>query len=119
MKKKVVLIQDNEEILDIMDIVLTDEGFDVTASLTTEPIEKIETIEPDVLIVDDYLKGTKKGSEIIAELKSDPKTEDVSAVLTSTSNNLPHISKECRADDYIEKPFEIDHLVEVVRNNSD
>lgn len=118
MKKKVVLVQDNKDILDIMDHVLEEEGFDVTASLTTEPIDKIDQIEPDIVIVDDHIKGKKRGSQVIKELKSHPETEDVSAVLTSTSNNLPQQAEECKADDYIEKPFDIDHLVEVVKKNS-
>jgi len=117
MKKKVVLVQDNKDILDIMDQVLDEEGFDVTASLTTEPIEKIDDIEPDIIVIDDHIKGTKKGSEIINELKSDPETEDIPAVLTSTSNKLPQQAEDCNADDYIEKPFDIDHMVEVVKKN--
>lgn len=118
MKKKVVLVQDNKDILDIMDQVLSEEGFDVTSSLTTEPIEKIDKIEPDVIIIDDHIKGNKKGSEVIEELKSEPETEDISAVLTSTSNDLAKKAEECKADDYIEKPFDIDHLIEVVKKNS-
>ncbi|MCX2429712.1 MULTISPECIES: response regulator [unclassified Pedobacter] len=117
MKKKVVLIQDNKEILEIMDQVLEEEGFDVTASLTTDPVEKIDEIDPDVVVVDDHIKGEKKGSEVIKDLKSDPETEDVSAVLTSTSNKLPEEAKECKADDYIEKPFDIDHMINVVKKN--
>jgi len=118
MKKKVVLIQDNEDILDIMDQVLEEEGFEVTASLTTEPIEKLEEIDPDVVVVDEHIKGKKKGSVVIEELKSDPQTQDLSAVLTSTSANLPEKAAACKADDYIEKPFDIDHLVEVVKKNT-
>ncbi|MDV7695525.1 response regulator [Chryseobacterium soli] len=118
MKKKVVLIQDNEDILDIMEQVLEDEGFDVTPSLTTEPIDKIDEIEPDVVIVDDHIKGNKKGSQVIEELKSDAETEDVSAVLTSTSPDVPKKAKECKADDYIEKPFDIDHMIDVVIKNT-
>ncbi|MFW0717921.1 response regulator [Pedobacter sp. N23S346] len=118
MKKKVVLVQDNKEILEIMDQVLEEEGFDVTASLTTDPVDRIDEIEPDVVIVDDHIKGDKRGSEVIKELKSDPETEDVSAVLTSTSNKLPQQAEECKADDYIEKPFDIDHMINVVKKNS-
>jgi len=118
MKKKVVLIQDNEDILNIMDQVLEDEGFEVTASLTTEPIEKLDEIDPDVIVVDEHIKGKKKGSVVIEELKSDPDTQDVSAVLTSTSASLPEKAKACNADDYIEKPFDIDHMVEVVKKNA-
>lgn len=118
MKKKVVLIQDNEDILDIMDQVLEDEGFEVTASLTTEPIEKLDEIDPDVIVVDEHIRGEKKGSAVIEELKSDPDTQDVSAVLTSTSPNLSEKAIACNADDYIEKPFDIDHMVEVVKKNT-
>lgn len=118
MKKKVVLIQDNAEILDVMDEVLKDEGYQVTSSLTTEPIEKIEEIEPDVIIIDDHIQGKKKGSEVIEDIKSDPQTEDLSAVLTSTSINLKEKADECGADDYIEKPFDIDHLIDVVKKNA-
>jgi DNA-binding response OmpR family regulator len=118
MKKKVVLIQDNEDILDIMEQVLEEEGFDVTPSLTTEPIDKIDNIEPDVVIVDDHIKGNKKGSQVIKELKSDVETKNLSAVLTSTSPDVPKRAKECMADDYIEKPFDIDHMIEVVKKNS-
>jgi two-component system response regulator VicR len=118
MKKKVVLIQDNEDILDIIDYVLEEEGFEVTPSLTTEPIDKIDEIEPDVVIVDDHIKGNKKGSAVIKELKSNSETEDVSAVLTSTAHDISQKAKDCKADDYIQKPFDLDHMVEVVKKNS-
>ncbi len=119
MKKKIVLVQDNEDILNIMDQVLEEEGFDVTASLTTEPIKSIDKIDPDVVVIDDHIKGEIRGSEVVKELKTDPETENVSAILTSTSNKLPEQAAECKADDYIQKPFDIDHMVDVVKRNAE
>lgn len=119
MKKKVVLIQDNEDILNIMDEVLEDEGFEVVSSLTPEPVDRIDEIDPDVVVVDDHIKGRKKGSEVIKELKADPETEDLSSVLTSTSCDIAKTAKECQADDYIEKPFDLDHMVDVVKINAE
>lgn len=118
MKKKVILVQDNKEILEIMDEVLEDEGFDVTASLTTEPIDRIEEIKPDAIVVDDHIKGKKKGSTVIKEVKESIKTEHVSAILTSTSAQLPDQAKECKADDYIQKPFELDDMINVIKRNT-
>lgn len=112
-----MLIQDDEQILELMDHILTNEGYDVTPSLTTEPIEEIEEIDPDVVIVDEYIKGDKRGTEVIEELKSDSATEEVSAVLTSTSSDVAQKAEECKADDFIKKPFEIDHLLDVVKKN--
>jgi two-component system response regulator VicR len=118
MKKKIILIQDDKQILDIMDQVLTEEGFNVIPSLTAEPIEKIGRLHPDAVIVDEYIRGNKKGTEVIEELKSDPTTEEVAAVLTSTSNDLAQKAGDCQADDFIEKPFDIDHLVDVVKKHT-
>ncbi len=117
-KKKAVVIQDNEDILNIMDEVLVDEGFDVIPSLTTEPIEELADIDPDILIVDDHIKGSKKGSEVIKELKADPDTEELPSVLTSTDSDIAKTADECKADDFIEKPFDLDHMVDVVKRNS-
>ncbi len=119
MKKKVVLVQDNEDILDIMDQVLEEEGFDVTPSLTTEPIENIDEIDPDVVVIDEHIKGEVRGSEVVKELKSDPETEDVPVILTSTSDKLPEQAEACKADDYIQKPFDIDHMVDVIKRNAE
>ncbi|MNK00539.1 Transcriptional regulatory protein WalR [compost metagenome] len=119
MKKKVVLVQDNEDILDIMDHVLTGEGFEVTPSLTTEPIENIDQIDPDVVVIDDHIKGEVRGHEVIEDLKNDPETENIPAILTSTSNKLAEKAAACKADDFIEKPFDIDHMVDVVKRNAE
>ncbi|MDR6919567.1 MULTISPECIES: response regulator [Chryseobacterium] len=118
MKKKIVLIQDDKDVLEVMDEILEDEGFDVIPSLTTEPIKRIDKIDPDLVIVDDNIKGSKKGSKVIKGLKDDPQTEDLSAVLTSTSYDLPKTAEACKADDFIEKPFDIDHMINVVKKNS-
>lgn len=117
MKKKVILVQDNQDILEIMDEVLVEEGFDVTSSLTTDPLKKVDKIEPDLVIIDEHIKGTVKGSQVIKALKSDERTVDIPAVLTSTSNNLASLAEDCKADDFINKPFEIDEMLNTVKKN--
>ncbi|TDG35878.1 response regulator [Pedobacter changchengzhani] len=118
MKKKVILVQDNEDILNIMENVLDEEGFEVIPALTTKPIDDIERIDPDVVVIDDHIKGNVKGSEVVKNLKSDPQTEDFPAILTSTSKDLEKQAAACNADDYIEKPFDLDHMVDVVKKNA-
>lgn len=60
MEKKVVLIQDNKQILEIMDQILSDEGYNVTSSLNPRPIDDIAEIDPDVVIVDEFIEGDKR-----------------------------------------------------------
>ncbi|MGY3054405.1 two-component system response regulator VicR [Pedobacter sp. UYEF25] len=118
MKKKIVLVQDNVEVLEIMDEALADEGFEVIASLAPKPLSEMEELKPDAIVIDDHIKGTKRGSEVIKEVKQNKKTEKVSAVLTSTSNKLAEQAKLCNADDYIQKPFELEEMISVVKKNT-
>lgn len=117
-RKKVVLVQDNKEILEIMEEALEDEGFEVIGSLTTEPIQEINKTKPDAVVVDDHIAGSKRGSQVVKELKDDVKNASVSAILTSTSEKLPKQAEECNADAYIQKPFELDEMVDVVKKNT-
>ncbi|MFF5382412.1 response regulator [Pedobacter suwonensis] len=119
MKKKVVLVQDNEDILNIMDQVLEEERFNVTSSLTTEPIKNIDKINPDVVVIDEHIKGAVRGSEVVKDLKAGLETQDLPVILTSTSDKLLEQAEACKADDYIQKPFDIDHMVDVVKRNSE
>ncbi len=51
----------------------------------------------------------------ILHLLRSEEPEDVSAVLTSTSNDLSGKAEQCKADDYLEKPFDLDHMIDVVK----
>lgn len=117
-RKKVVLVQDNKEILEIMEEALEDEGFDVEASLTTKPIEEMAVTKPNAIVVDDHIVGKKRGSEVIKEVKENKKNAKIFAVLTSTSIELPKQAEACLADDYIQKPFDLDEMIEVVKKNT-
>ena len=116
-KKKIILIQDNETILQLLDQVLEEEGYDVTASLTIEPIENILKIDPDIIIIDDHIKGKLTGSQIIKRLKSNTVTNKIPAILSSTSSNIVHEAILCDADGLIEKPFEIEDVLNLVKKN--
>ena len=71
-----------------------------------------------MVVIDDNIQGKLKGSEVVKKIKTDPKTEELPAVLTSTSPNLKEQALACKADDYIEKPFDLDYLVDVVKKHS-
>jgi two-component system response regulator VicR len=118
MKKRILIIDDDEDILDILHIIFRDEGFNVVTSNTGEAAENIHIINPDLILLDVRLAGSSKsGDQICAEIKANYPENKLPVVLVSAETNLELLANQCGADFYIKKPFDIyDLLLEVKRS---
>jgi DNA-binding response OmpR family regulator len=114
-KKKVLFIDDDPDILSIVPIVLEEENIEVVATNDPDIITELPVIKPDLILLDEWL-GEKKGSTICAEIKKIEEISDIPIVLISAVTNLDKIAEECAADAFIEKPFDIENLVTVVKS---
>jgi len=115
MQKKTVLIYDDEEeIRQICQIILTNECLNVEALASCNHLyEDIERIKPDVILMDLFLPGFD-GEEAINSLRKNDKTKDIPIILFSAINNLEKIFKRVNADAFVEKPFDISTLRQIV-----
>jgi CheY-like chemotaxis protein len=114
MSKKILVIEDDEDILDILTGILNEEGYKVTALTHGDVADDIKADPPDLIICDIWLPK-QKGTELCKILKADPKTKEIPFIVISTAMNLPQIAMKCGADGYIEKPFQIKELVDIVK----
>jgi two-component system phosphate regulon response regulator PhoB len=112
--KKVIVIEDNRDILDLMQYILEDEGYEVISSMDGSVLGNVEQHEPALIVLDNSLT-TEKGSSLCRTLKSNPSTAKYPVILVSAMNELEDIAKECQADAYLPKPFDINELVAVVK----
>ncbi|GAA4321705.1 hypothetical protein GCM10023149_21680 [Mucilaginibacter gynuensis] len=109
--KRILIIDDNEDILEILQIVFRDEGYNVVVSNTGDAAEYIHIIHPDLILLDVRIDGyQKRGDEICAEIKARYPYQ-LPVVLISAETNLAVLANECGADFYIRKPFDIYDLV--------
>ena len=110
--KKVLVVDDNEEILNVISILLDMEGYKVKCQDTgLEIFDTVFSYAPDIILLDIML-GNSDGREICRELKSNPGTKHIPIIMISASHNINAVpGKECHAEDFIAKPFNIDHLV--------
>ncbi|RYY36892.1 MAG: response regulator [Sphingobacteriaceae bacterium] len=117
---KRILIIDDDDILDILNAIFRDEGFDVIISNTGEAASHIHVIHPDIILLDVRIDGSpKRGDEICAEIKAQYPDDKYPVVLVSAETNLEVLANECGADFYIKKPFDIyDMLLQVKRRLS-
>jgi DNA-binding response OmpR family regulator len=112
---KILVIEDNPDIKEILSYILKDDGHEVESCSDGSSLALLDAIKPDVILMDDILCGIR-GSELCRRLKSDPNTNSIPVILISAMPNLPVTAKNSSADAYIEKPFNIDHLIELVKN---
>ena len=114
-KKKVLIIDDDISCLDVMQIVINDLGVETFTfpTWTSDTIQKIINIHPDLIILDEWLIGVK-GSELCVILKSINQLRHVPIFLVSGTDGLADIAKKSFADGFVEKPFAISEIEDIV-----
>ena len=115
MKKKVLVIDDEPDIREIVRLYLTDEGCAVIeASNGQEGILKAQTEQPDLIILDIMLPGIN-GFEVAKHLKDDPNTKHIPIIILSVLAQDSQYRQGIL--DYISKPFRPEDLVATVRKS--
>jgi len=115
--KRILVIEDDEDILELLKIVFRDSGYDMIFSNIDLDTDYINILHPDLVLLDVRLKGaSRNGAEICREIKASPLLNKLPVILCSAEYNLAEIAQECHADTYISKPYNfIDLLSQVNR----
>ena len=110
--KKILLVDDDLDILDIVKRILVENGFNVkTKSDGFNLPEVVNEYKPNIIILDIRLPG-KRGTELCKELK-----EIYTIPIILFSAEPIRSFEECDADDFIQKPFEVKHLITVINSH--
>lgn len=118
MKKRVLAIDDDQDILNILDIILQDEGFDPLLFSTGLPTQQIVDLAPDLILLDVRIEGyTQTGNQICSELKKIMALQKIPVVLLSAEANLSMIASQCGADGFIAKPFDVFYLLKKLKES--
>ncbi|QHS57529.1 response regulator [Mucilaginibacter sp. 14171R-50] len=114
-KKKVLVIDDNADVLDIMEEALKYEGFSVKTSNTADDlVTLINNYNPDILLIDYLLKGIN-GGEICHQVKVTPQTSQLPVIIFSAYPRVLLSLGNYGCDKFIPKPFELTDLVKNIK----
>ena len=116
-KNKILVVDDEKDILDLVEYNLRQEGYKVTCVLTgEEALESVRAKKPDLILLDLMLPGVD-GFEVCNLLKRDEQTRDIPVVmLTAKGEDIDVVTGlELGADDYIIKPFSPRILIARIR----
>jgi two-component system phosphate regulon response regulator PhoB len=116
-KHKVLVVEDDEDILELVRYNLAKEGYQVTcAGSGEEALDRVRSKRPDLVVLDLMLPGID-GLEVCKLLKKDPKTEHVPVVMLTAKGEEADVvaGLELGADDYVTKPFSPRVLIARIR----
>src|SRR6056297_3385013 len=113
----ILIVDDERDIRELIGDILEDEGYTTRLSgNSSEAMAEINAEEPALLILDIWLKDSKMdGIDILKTVKRD--NPDVPVVIISGHGNIEIAVAAIKqgAYDFIEKPFNIDQLLMVIR----
>ena len=109
--KKILIVDDDEDILEVVKWILKSQGFDVhTHSTGLNVTEVVMNYAPDIILLDIRLRG-KLGTQVCKELKQIYTTP---IILFSAHTKQDHALSICHADAFIQKPFDMEQLVNTI-----
>lgn len=114
MKSKILIIEDEEGIREMLGYTLMKEGYQFAEAVSAEEAQQLINDEelPDLILLDWMLPGTS-GVDYLRKLRKNPETRDIPIImLTAKASESDKIQGlDIGADDYITKPFSTRELI--------
>jgi len=123
-KKRLLIVDDQEFMRSLLDMVFRDRGFDVvTAGNAADARAAAAASPPDAVLLDVMMPGVD-GWQVLAELRRDARTEHVPVVVMSAAHD-PRYTRQAQESGalFLPKPFHlataVDTVNSLVSNNGD
>lgn len=112
MKKRILIVDDEKDIIEVLTYNLTKEGYDIISANNGKEVLDIDVTKVDLIILDIMLPGMN-GYEICKVLKANPLSAKIPIIfLTAKNTELDEIlGLEIGAEDYLVKPISIHKLL--------
>lgn len=118
MAKHILVVNDTQDVLDAIQMVLEDAGYEITTR--TEPTTSaadVEAINPDLLMIDMLFAGKNIGWELIQAIRLHPATAHLPVIVCTAARHEVTESESVllgKGITVVYKPFDIDDLVAAV-----
>jgi len=117
-KKRVLVVDDEPDIVETIKFRLVNAGFEViTAGDGEEALKKVREENPDLVLLD-ILLPKKDGYAVCQEIKSNPSLETIPVIMVTIKGEKEDKFRaliDIGANGYITKPFDSDKLVQQVK----
>jgi two-component system cell cycle response regulator DivK len=113
--KRILIIEDEQDIVDIATMILEDEGYEVSSLSEFGNFQnQVQDSHADLVLLDLNLQGYH-GRDICKYIKNNQQLKQTSVVLMSANRDIQAIKEEAGADGYISKPFDLMDFISTVK----
>jgi CheY-like chemotaxis protein len=112
--KTILVCDDDEGILEVVKIVLEDQGYNVVPLSDPEKVQStVIKVKPNLILLDLWMP-VLNGDTITQALKAAPETKNIPVIIISANKDTSAIAKKIGADSFLAKPFNIEELESLV-----
>ncbi len=114
-KKTIFIAEDDLDILELLQLLTEAEGYKTKSFSEIEKIElHIFKYRPSLILMDLWIAG-RDSALAVKNLKKKKETAGIPIILISAKNSLEQIAKQCKADAFLKKPFNISDLTRLIK----
>lgn len=118
MTKKILVIDNNKILLDMIEDLLETQGFQcIKAASGEEGMDYAKSKHPHAILLNQKMPGLS-GNEILKHLRNDAETANIPVLILTDENKVADVARalELGARDYIVKPFDNENLIIRLKN---
>ncbi len=120
MPKKILVIEDDKDIRDMIVYILEEENYEVLSSGNSKILKSLNVHKPNLILMDNWLtewKSDASGQQLSKNLKTNLETKHIPVIIISAVNNIKEIAEQGLADAYLKKPFNVNELLDLVKKH--
>ena len=119
MTARIMVVNDTQEILDLFEELLTDEGYEVVLySYNVQDMAEVEHTKPDLIILDLLIGGEETGWQMLQKLRMKRSTARIPVIVcTAAARSVQEMEGYLKSKNVglVLKPFDIDELLAAVK----
>lgn len=114
MAGKILLVDDETELVEIVKMRLESRGFEVICAYDgLDGLNKAKSEKPDLVLLDLFMPVVQ-GYEVCKNLKEDPELKDIPVIIFSAGKDSLKDAKAVGASDFITKPVDMEELIDKI-----
>ena len=115
-KRKIIIFDDDEDILSICSYVLEEEGWEVFTFTDCNYItQRVSEIRPKVILMDNWIPDSG-GIVATQELKRSPELKGIPVIYFSANSDIQTLAGQAGAEAYLTKPFDLHDLEKTIES---
>ncbi|WP_412468576.1 response regulator [Pedobacter sp. KLB.chiD] len=115
MNKKLLICDDDVDIVEMLEIVFEDCGVEVISETDSKKVLALIThLHPDLVLMDLWMPVIT-GDQVLKRMRADSGLSSIPVLIMSAAQDGREVAMQAGADGYIAKPFDVDQLLKRVQ----